>query len=292
VNAPGGYYLMYRGWMKTPALIGRNKERFCKFAAWAWLIEEAAWCDRTVNVAGHSVLLHRGQLSFAVRYLAEAWLWPPSSTQNFLDRLEAETMIRTHLVNGQSVISICNYDKYQARVGGYERPHRTDVGEGSAQTLVGLSTNEKEVNSVNTSKEIQETTSPGAKPPPNAAFGLDLLGDPPAKSARQILWADGIPIARLLTGKPESACRTMLGKMLRETRDDCSRLMSILHEAQSMHPLANAEAWLMEAARGRDRGNSRQPFNRLAGLKEYQDILEGRGPAPAYDIEGTAEEIP
>jgi uncharacterized protein YdaU (DUF1376 family) len=119
----------------------------------------------------------------------------------------------------------------------------------------------------------------------------DPISEPSVKTARQILWADGLPILKLLTGKSDGSCRGLLGQMLKDARDDCSRVMSILHEGHSMHPLANASAWLTEAARGRDRGMHRKPVSRLAGLQEYQDELEGRGSAPLFDIELTAEEM-
>lgn len=288
MSAPSGYYLMHRGWMDNPALSGRS-DPFCKRAAWAWLIEEAAWSGRVANGGGWAIPLSRGELSHSVRFLAHAWGWSVASTTRYLNRLVTGTMIGTRVEHGQMVITICNYDKYQVQLDGQESPCGTASGTGAVQERYRSGTNE------NTGKEkkerkIQETTSPAQASPPLPPLGLDLLGNPPAKSARDIMWADGLPILKFVTGKSDSGCRSLLGKMLRETKNDCSRVMSILHEAQSMHPLGQAEAWLMEAARGRDR-RLREPVSRLDGLMEFQDALEGRGPGPGFDIDLTAEEI-
>ncbi|WP_188260852.1 hypothetical protein [Azospirillum tabaci] len=107
-----GYYLMHRGWMDNPAL-GGKRDPFCKRAAWAWLIEEAAWKDTRSNVGGKWVDLKRGQLCCAYRYLAEAWGWSLGTVQRFIDRLETDTMVTRIVENGRLILTICKYDEYQ-----------------------------------------------------------------------------------------------------------------------------------------------------------------------------------
>ena len=107
----GGYYRMHRGWMEHPAF---GREPFTRALAWCWLIEHAAWSDTTQSVGRHFVRVHRGQLAVAVRYLAEAWGWSKSSVDRFLKRLESETMIGTQAGTQFTIVTICNYDRYQS----------------------------------------------------------------------------------------------------------------------------------------------------------------------------------
>ena len=72
--------------------------------------------------------------------------------------------------------------------------------------------------------------------------------DPP--DARSMLWREGVPILMHLTGKPSSACRSVLGRMLRDLRDDCARLLMILQQAGEMRP-ADPMAWLTAATQDR-----------------------------------------
>src|SRR3546814_6958127 len=74
------------------------------------------------------VELARGELCFAQRFLAEKWGWSKSRVDRFLKALAEEGMIETrskigatanHAAGqGQSIITICNYDKYQVAADG------------------------------------------------------------------------------------------------------------------------------------------------------------------------------
>jgi hypothetical protein len=108
-----GYYRMHRGWMEHPAL-GGEREPFCRRAAWAWLIEHANWKAAKVDVGGKTATVERGQLCYSYRYLADAWNWSIGKVQLFLGRLKTDTMIDTSANTGRLVITICNYEKYQA----------------------------------------------------------------------------------------------------------------------------------------------------------------------------------
>jgi hypothetical protein len=119
--AERGFYQMARGWQDNP-LFG-NAE-YSERDAWVWLVEHAAWRPTKLRVKGVVIDLIRGQLCFAQRFMAEKWRWSKSRVDRFLKRLSAESMISICSKNGataghpagqgQSVISICNYDKYQS----------------------------------------------------------------------------------------------------------------------------------------------------------------------------------
>ena len=85
-------------------------------SAWLWLIANAAWRDKRVNHKGKPFDLKRGQLLGARSYLAEKWGWSEQSVRTFLAVLLAESMIEINQSHGHvaNVITICNYDAYQA----------------------------------------------------------------------------------------------------------------------------------------------------------------------------------
>ena len=119
-----GYFLMHRGWQENPIF---DREEYSRRDAWAWLIENAAWKPSRTRIKGDMIDLDRGELCFAQRFLAEKWGWSKSRVDRFLKLLAAEGMIEVRTKNGatadhaagqgQSIICICNYEKYQASEG-------------------------------------------------------------------------------------------------------------------------------------------------------------------------------
>lgn len=113
-----GYIALYRDAFDHPML-----EDADRFRAWFWLVANAAWKPTTARIKGETVELERGELSFSQRFLAEKWSMSKSRVDRFLADLRREGMIETRTKNGasddhkagqgQSIIKICNYDKYQ-----------------------------------------------------------------------------------------------------------------------------------------------------------------------------------
>ena len=105
------YYRMARGWMEHP-MFGRPQP-LCRQAAWAWCIEHACWKNRRVNIKGKTLTLRRGQLVASQRYLAKAWRWSRPKVERYLCVLRAEQAIETGTEAGETILTICNYEKYQ-----------------------------------------------------------------------------------------------------------------------------------------------------------------------------------
>lgn len=109
---------MHRGWLDNPLFGNRKREPFCKAAAWAWLIGEAAFEPKQVKAGGKIIDLQRGQLTHSLRFMAEAWGWQRDRCRRFLKELShaamTDTVTATGGATGQMVITICNYDKYQS----------------------------------------------------------------------------------------------------------------------------------------------------------------------------------
>lgn len=82
--------------------------------AFIWMVAEASWKPRKRRIGDHVVDLERGQLGASVRFLAAAWMWSPAKVQRFLERLRKMESITTKTDTGVTVITLCNYDEYQA----------------------------------------------------------------------------------------------------------------------------------------------------------------------------------
>jgi hypothetical protein len=91
---------------------------------------------------------------------------------------------------------------------------------------------------------------PAAKPPP--LFEIEK----PPKDAKDALWRQGVPIVERLTGKPERAARSLLGKLLGKLGDDAAATMQLLVDAEEFGPAEPTE-WLIGAAQDRRRRRSR-----------------------------------
>jgi hypothetical protein len=91
---------------------------------------------------------------------------------------------------------------------------------------------------------------------------------------RDVLWRDGLPIVRKITGMPEKAARTLLGRLLKSTHDDCARVYRALREAENLGA-ADPVAWLNAAC------NDTRVKNRIT------DSLAG-----IYGIDVPTDELP
>lgn len=91
------------------------KKPVSRYEAWHWLILNAQFEPKRVKIGKEVVTLKRGQLSHSIRYIAEAWGWKKTAVERFLNSIQTGTMIETESGTGQTIITICNYDKYQGR---------------------------------------------------------------------------------------------------------------------------------------------------------------------------------
>jgi hypothetical protein len=84
-----------------------------RLGAWFWLVAKACWKPTKFDIQGKIVTLERGQLSVSRSQLAKAWGMSESAVERFLTRLQTEQMIERATGQGRSIITICNYAKYQ-----------------------------------------------------------------------------------------------------------------------------------------------------------------------------------
>src|SRR5262245_57777096 len=112
-----GYIALARGILDHPN-VGARKP-YSDFEAWCWLLFEAQWKPKRISVLnrrGAQTILNlgRGQLSHSLRYMAKVWGWASDKrVRTFLNRLKIEAQIDTQTGTSQTVITICNYERYQ-----------------------------------------------------------------------------------------------------------------------------------------------------------------------------------
>ncbi len=95
---------MHRGWMDKRIF---EREPFDRRSAWSWLIENAMFAD--------SSGLARGQIRASLRFLAKAWGWQEPKVRRYLSAAQNAEMIVCVADAGRTLITICNYDKYQCQ---------------------------------------------------------------------------------------------------------------------------------------------------------------------------------
>ncbi len=279
-----GYIKLPRGWMDHPAL--SSGAPFTKREAFAWLIEQAAYRERNVDLEGQTVTLSRGSLAHSGRYMAKAWGWTEPRVRRRLERWEAERLIEVTIDAGRRIVTICDYDRNQQTIEG------CDAADDAEAMHYRRGSGAREKKEITDNNRIQRTSSSQRATRAHAAVaagdGPDLVAGVHAPTARERMWRDAPAIVMRLTGLPKGKARTFLGRLVAETRDDCIRVMEILGRAELLHPLVDAPAYLMAAARGGGAREKPAPAFGAAWMAKYRD--PGGGAAVAYDLDLQAEE--
>lgn len=80
---------------------------------WAWMCDTAAWKDTSVRFNGEVIKLSRGQLVTSVRFISQGFRIGEQVTRTFMQNLEKDAMANTLTTHRGTIITICNYDKFQ-----------------------------------------------------------------------------------------------------------------------------------------------------------------------------------
>jgi hypothetical protein len=116
----GGTILIDRALFDHP-LVGAHNPKY--YIAWTWLLMEARWKDCRKSVGGEVVDIRRGQVPHSVSFMAEGCNLSRQQMRTFIKHLKSNQMVNHELTNGQTMLTICNYDKYQ--VLGNKSNHKT-----------------------------------------------------------------------------------------------------------------------------------------------------------------------
>ena len=108
---------MGRGWFSVNRELFEHwlwKDKpFNRGCAWIDLLGLANHADTEETIRGKVVKCKRGDVNRSYRFLAERWGWSVGKVQRFISQLETEQMVKQKQNNGETVITIENYNKYQ-----------------------------------------------------------------------------------------------------------------------------------------------------------------------------------
>ncbi len=90
-------------------------EKFTKGRGWIDLFGHANHSPGYVIIRGQKITLERGQTARSILNLSKTWRWNKKTVSRFLDFLEDEQMIIQRRDNKTTIITICNYDRYQSK---------------------------------------------------------------------------------------------------------------------------------------------------------------------------------
>ena len=105
-----------------------EKRIFSRFEAWLDILQSARFEDTKQLIGNRLIEVKRGQMLVSLRYLAARWQWSTKKVGTFLELLIQDGMIvkETPKETGQTVITICNYDKYNALTPKEETPRKQE----------------------------------------------------------------------------------------------------------------------------------------------------------------------
>ena len=118
-----GFFLAWRKVWKHPAF-----HNVIESAIWLYMVSNASHSNRELRFIDNKIYVKRGELIFPLRKNAAIWKMPYSTMRSFIQRLKKKRMIDVrvtkckphdnHPYASVSIISISNYDKFQAQVSG------------------------------------------------------------------------------------------------------------------------------------------------------------------------------
>lgn len=85
-----------------------------KAMAWMDLLFMARHADGKMKIKGRIVEIKRGEVGVSQMALQKRWKWSQNKVKRFLKLLESDSMIEFRANELTTIISICNFEKYQA----------------------------------------------------------------------------------------------------------------------------------------------------------------------------------
>ena len=87
------------------------------FQRWVDMIMMANWEDKEVQIAHHQLTVQRGQFVTALHSLAVRWNISRQAVSKFMVKLSDDKMVDTLVYGKVTIVTICNYDRYQLKNG-------------------------------------------------------------------------------------------------------------------------------------------------------------------------------
>lgn len=118
-----GWVAMKRGLNDHPIFQGQP----LRIAVWYWMVSTAAWQRTSQDLGGKRITIERGQLLTSYRQMSAATGVGVQVIRTLLDQLTNQHAINTATNTGRLLITICNYDKYQAGGTDANTPAKRDL---------------------------------------------------------------------------------------------------------------------------------------------------------------------
>ena len=105
-----GYIKLHRKFFENT--LWKEPREYSKAEAWLDLIQSARFESSQVILNGRVIEVQMSEVAASRRYLEKRWGWGSTKVNNFLDFLRKNQMITTKQTGGQTIITLCNYERY------------------------------------------------------------------------------------------------------------------------------------------------------------------------------------
>jgi len=112
--AEKGWIKLYRQIQECEFLWDSKEEPFDRRSAWIDLLLMANHKDKRMMFRGKAITVGCGQRITSLHNLAARWHWGINRVRNYLDLLQGENMLVRESDNTKTLLTIVNYQKYQA----------------------------------------------------------------------------------------------------------------------------------------------------------------------------------
>lgn len=128
-----------------------------RVGVWHWLMHNACWKETKYRIGSDTITLSRGQVCLSHRQVEQATGMGRKAFSTFLKALEAENavVVKSHhdARQGKTIVTICNYDKYQS-----EAPDLAPEGVPDTRQERATKEQGKHLNNIPTSSEAADAT--------------------------------------------------------------------------------------------------------------------------------------
>lgn len=111
-----GYIILQRRFFSH--WMWEENRSFSKAEAFLDLLQLASFVTTKRIVSGVLIDLDEGEIVASVRYLGARWTWGKDKVAGFMRLLEQDGIIRRETRQGETVIFLCNYNKYRPSANG------------------------------------------------------------------------------------------------------------------------------------------------------------------------------
>lgn len=197
--------------------------------AFLWMVAHASWKPTQVRYKDRDITLQRGQLAVSVRDFARRIDRDKAWVERLIRRLKAKTMIKTASETGVTLVTICNYDKFQALAD-------------TSETLNGTPHKTASETGVRQARDTEQGREEGKKSSVANATGAEAPSDDPVK----MLFDVGV---KLLTdaGHTVQQARSLIGKWRKGRKD--SEVLAALIDCRT-RAISEPVEWLTKRFQG------------------------------------------